>query len=111
MKSPAGLGIGNEKIAFRIPLPSNFEVCIQGVREVIRINEVVAGVVGGIDEDYVDLAKIGLVEKLEDFEVVSFDKDIFRIAKVHGLGFCGYKSSTRWHLENLRGISFSRPRE
>ena len=59
-------------------LAGEFEVVLYIVLEVVRIDEVLAGVVGRVDVDELDFPGVGFLEELEDFEVVALDHEVLR---------------------------------
>ena len=68
-------GIGGQESLVRC-LASPSKVGIERFSEVVAVDEVVAGVVRGVDVDHLDAAGVGFLEEFEDFEVLAFDEDV-----------------------------------
>ena len=52
------------------------EVVVARLGEVVVVDEVVAGVVGRVDVDELDLAEVRLLEQLQRLEVVALDEEV-----------------------------------
>lgn len=79
MESSIAFTILHHTISFFVGLPTI--TCIFGstLREVIFIDEVVACIIGWIDVNHLDLAKIRLPQEFQCIEIVALDVDIFAI--------------------------------
>ena len=64
--------------AFSVHLPGVGQIGLQRLSVVVRVDEVVAGVVGRVDVDHLDLAQIRLLQQLQYFQIVALDDEIFR---------------------------------
>ena len=73
MEASVSLGVGAKFVTFRVGLTRIFQIGLEALRVIIRIDEIIAGVIGWIDVNYLDLAKIGLLEKFQDLKIVTFD--------------------------------------
>jgi len=76
------LGIARKQIALCGLLAGKFQVGIERIGEVVGIDEIIARIIRRVDVDHLHPAEIGLVQELQDFEVVSFDEDIIRLVEV-----------------------------
>ena len=72
VKPPAGIGIAAD-LAATIGLPREFQVVLDVVLEVVRVDEVLARVVRRVDVDELDLAGVVLAQELQRVEVVALD--------------------------------------
>ena len=77
MKTSVGIGIFEQAVAFLTPLSALNLPLFALHLKIIGIDKVVAGVVRRIDVDHLDLAKIALLQKLEDFQIVALDVEVF----------------------------------
>ena len=68
-----------------IDLAGPREVLRRRLGEVVVVDEVVAGVVGRVDVDQLDLAEVRLLEQLERVEVVALDEEVLRRVEVDRL--------------------------
>jgi hypothetical protein len=69
-------GSRGQDVAFRVLLAGDFEIGVERVGVVVGINEVISGVVRRVDVDHLHPTEVGLVEQLQDFEIVALDEDI-----------------------------------
>ena len=76
MVAPAGLGVAGEDVALGVDLARLLQVGLERLAVVVLVDEVVAGVVGRVDVDHLDLAHIGLVEELEHLQVLALDEEV-----------------------------------
>jgi hypothetical protein len=81
------------------------------VAEVIFINEVIAGVVGWVDVDKFDLARVGLLEELENFEVVAFDHQVLGGVPVNAVLRAGAERAVGRAEGDLAGLALAEPVE
>ena len=70
MKPPAGLGVA-AYLPAAFNLPGHLQVVLDIVLKVVRVDEVLAGVVRRVDIDELHLAGVGFLEKLENFKIVT----------------------------------------
>ena len=61
MKATRGFGVGRNLIALAVDLAGKFKVVPDIVPEVVRVNEVLPGVVGRVDINELDLARVRLL--------------------------------------------------
>ena len=92
-------------------LASEFEVVLDVVLEVVGIDEVLAGVVGRVDVDELHLPGIGLLEELEDFEVVALDHQVLGGVPVHAVLRAGAQGAGGGREGELAGAAFAVPVE
>ena len=77
MKTSVGVGIFEQAVAFLTPLSALNLPLFALHLKIIGIDEVVAGVVRRVDIDHFDLAEIALLQKLEDFQIIALDVEVF----------------------------------
>jgi hypothetical protein len=58
---------------------------LETLTKVVRVDEIVTGVVGRVDVDHFDLAEVGLLEELEHLQVVAFDDQVLGGVEVDAL--------------------------
>ncbi|MFA4915156.1 MAG: hypothetical protein WC560_00615 [Syntrophales bacterium] len=85
------------------------EIGVQTFAVIIRIDEIVACVVGGIDVDHLDLAEIGLLKELQDLQVVALDEEIFRRVEIYGFIAGGRQGSDARLLDDLEAVGLPWP--
>ena len=85
MKASVGVGILEQAVAFLTPLSALNLPLFALHLKIIGIDEVVAGVVRRVDIDHFDLAEIALLQKLEDFQIVALDIEVFGAVPVLAL--------------------------
>jgi hypothetical protein len=54
-----------------------FEIGLKGFRVIIRINEIIPGVVRRINIDQFDFSEICLLNEFQDVEIIPFDNHVF----------------------------------
>jgi hypothetical protein len=85
MEASIRLRVCAELSPFGVNLPGVLQLGLQALGVVIRVDEVVSRVVGGIDVDHLDLAQIRLLQELEDLEVVALDDQVLGGVEVDAL--------------------------
>ena len=89
MKTTVGVGI-LEQAVFVLVVHSHLRVFFfLWAHEIVGIDEVVAGVVRRINIDHLDLAKIALLQELEDFQIIALDVEVFSGVPVLALRHAG----------------------
>lgn len=77
MKPSVGVGI-LEQTVFVLVVHSHLRVFFfLRAHEIVGVDEIVAGVVRRVDVDHLDLAEIALLQKLEDFQIIALDVEVF----------------------------------
>lgn len=110
MKTPAGFGIAADLLpAFH--LPGQLQIVLDVVLEVVRVHKVLAGVVGRIDIDQLDLAGIALLQQLEHFEVVALDHQVLGGVPIHALVRAGAQRAGARCQGQLPGAALAVPVE
>src|SRR5690554_169591 len=84
MITSVGLSIGDKLTVFT-DLIGAFEVFTGGFGEFIVIDEIVAGIIGRVDIDHLDLAQVGFLQEFEGVEVIAFDEEVFGGVEVDAL--------------------------
>ena len=79
------LRVRREFLTLFINLFRPLEVCTQTLLEIVRVDEVFAGVVRWIDVDHLDLAVVMLLQNLQHFQIVAFNKDVLGGVPVFGI--------------------------
>lgn len=88
MIAALGFRIGRELLAFFVDLARPFKIGLEALLVVVRVDEVLAGVIRGIDIDHLDLRVVVLLQDLEHLKVVTLDEDVlggvpvFRVLEV-----------------------------
>ena len=77
--------------------------------EVVVIDEVMPGVVGRVDVDELDLARIGLAHELECLKVITLDVEVLGFVPVHALAALRTHSFVAWRAGQELGFSLARP--
>ena len=104
----SGLGIGREPPPVGCRLPGIFQVAGQAIAVVVRVDELLAGVVRGIDVDGGDALVVGVLEEAEHLQVLAFDEDVPR--RVRGLvAVRGQEGAQAPLLEQLQAVAPARP--
>ena len=107
----AGLRVGGEQIALGVLLAGQLQVGGQRVGVVVGVDKIVAGVVRWVNVDHLHSAKVGLVEELEDFQVVALDEEVLGGVKVHGFLAAGDEGGASRGLEQADGVALAGPGE
>ena len=108
MESAIGFFVGGEGTAFAIYLAGAFQVVLERLGEIIIIDEVVSGVVGGIDVDHLHPVGVALSEDLEDFEIVAFDVEVVGVVFVDTFVLCGNEGTGAGLAGKAAGFPFPR---
>ena len=82
MKAAIGFGVGDHAVAGFVFLVGALEITGGVFTKIVVVDEFLAGVVGRVDINHLDLAQIGFLQQLERIEVVAFDKQVLRGIKV-----------------------------
>ena len=77
MKPSIGVGIFEQAVAFLTPLSALNLPLFALHLKIIGIDKVVAGVVRRVDINHLDLAEIAFLQKLEDFQIIALDVEVF----------------------------------
>ena len=94
MEPSVGVGI-LEQAVFVLVIHSHLLVFFfLRAHEIVGVDEIVAGVVRRVDIDHLDLAKIALLQELEDFQIVTLDVEIFSGVPVLALRHAGAQRLT-----------------
>ena len=89
MKASVGVGI-LEQAVFVLVVHSHLLVFFfLRAHEIVGIDEIVAGVVRRVNIDHLHLTEIALLQKLEDFQIVALDVEIFSGVPVLALRHAG----------------------
>ena len=80
-----GFRIGRELLTLVINLLRPLEIRIQPLLEVVGVDKVLAGVIWRVDVDHFDLSVVVLLQNLQDFQVVTFNKDVLGGVPVFGV--------------------------
>jgi hypothetical protein len=109
VEAAVGVGVGAEAMAFSVDLPGVLEVGLQALSVVVGVDEVVAGVVGRVDIDHLDLAQVRLLQQLEDLEVVALDDEV--LGGVEGDALLGGRTqgAETGRLDGAEAIGLARP--
>ncbi len=110
MKPPTGLGIAAD-LAPAFHLAGQFQVILDVVLEIVRVHEVLAGVVGRVDVDQLDLAGIALLQQLQHFQVVALDHQVLRAVPVHAVFRAGAQGAGAGGERQLPGAALAMPVE
>src|SRR6185312_11275960 len=72
MKSAGRFGVGADSTP-TLNLPGQLKIVLDVVAIIIRINKILASVIGGIDVDQLHLSGKALLQKFQDLKVVAFE--------------------------------------
>src|SRR5437763_957400 len=111
MIAAACFRIGRQQITFSICLPCELKVSLERIRVIVRVNEVLAGVVGRVNVDKLDASKVGLEQQLQNLQIVALYKNISRCLKVDGLFGIRHERAAAWSLQQRDSIVLTRPAE
>ena len=78
-----GVEVAAQAVAFLIEVAHRLIHFLTAHSEVIIVNEVITGIVGGINIDHLHLAKVSTLQELEYLKVISFDIEVLRLVPVH----------------------------
>jgi hypothetical protein len=76
---------------------------------VVGVDEVLAGVVGRVDVDHLDLAQVGLLQQLENLQVVAFDDEVPGGVEVDALLAARSQSTQARGLDGAEAIALAGP--
>ena len=79
MEAPVTLSVRHHAVTFFIILPAVFHVISGVLRKIVLIDKIIAGVVGWVDIDHLDPAQISFLQKLQHFQVVTLDVEVFAV--------------------------------
>ena len=80
-----GVGVGAQLVAVAVDLAGDLEVVADAVLVVVLVDEILAGVVGRVDVDELDLGGVAPLQELEHLEIVALDHQVARGVPVHAL--------------------------
>ena len=109
VEAAVGLGVGAELLALGVHLPGVFQVGLQALGVVVGVDEVVAGVVGRVDVDHLDLAQVRLLQELQHFQVVALDDQVLGGVEVDALLRAGAQGAQARRLDGLEAVGLARP--
>ena len=109
VEASVGFGICAEFSSACIHLPRVGEVGIQALGVVIRVDELIAGIVGWVDVDHLHLAQVAFLQKLERFEIVALDDEVFSGVEVHRLLAAGPERRAARSLDRAEALRLARP--
>ena len=81
------------------------------ILKVVGIDKVLAGVVGRVDIDELDFARVGFLQELEDFEIVALDYKVEGDVPVHAVLRAWTQGSGRGGEGELPGAALAMPIE
>ena len=79
MKATVALGIRDHAITGFIVLPAARKILGCTLRKVILIDKVIAGIVGRINVYHLDLAKVGLLQQFQDFQIIALNVEVLAV--------------------------------
>ena len=109
VEAAVGLGVGAELAALGVHLAGVLQVGLQALGVVVGVDEVVAGVVGRVDVDHLDLAQVRLLQELEHLEVVALDDEVLGGVEVDALLRAGAQGAEARRLDGLEAVGLARP--
>ena len=109
MEATVGVGVGAEAVALVVNLPGVLQVGQQALGVVVGVDEVVAGVVGRVDVDHLDLAQVRLLQQLEDLEVVALDDEVLGGVEGDALFRGGAQGAEAGRLDGAEAVGLARP--
>src|SRR3990172_2414638 len=111
VEAAGGFGVAGKKVSLGVLLAGELEVGIQRVGEVVGIDEVLAGVVGRVDVYHLHPPGVGLLEELQDLEVLALDEDVAGVVEIDGLLRRGYEGGPARNLKKPYRVPLPRPVE
>lgn len=109
MEPSVRLSVCAKLLTSSINLSSVFQISLQAFRVIVRVNEVISRVVGRVYIDHFNFTKVGLLQKLEDFEIVAFNDQIFGRVEVHAFFRAWSKGADARLLDSLEAVRLPRP--
>lgn len=85
VEASVGGGVAGESIALVVVVAGDGAVFLAGLGEVVLVDEVIAGVVGRVDVDHLDLAPVVVAEELQHIQVIPLNVEVLRGVEVDGL--------------------------
>ena len=95
------------KFWLEIACPSRqLQVVLDIVLEVVRVHEVIAGVVRRVDVDQLDLVGVALLQKLQHLQVVAFDQRMLCGVPVHAFLVINLSKANKYFGRGVKRIIF-----
>ena len=79
MKTTIALRIGHKPVAFFVILTAVSHIFVSTLGKVVLIDKIVAGVVGRININHLDLAKIGFLQEFQHFQIIALDIKVLAV--------------------------------
>ena len=105
METTHGFGIGFGGLL------GHFFIASHGIGKIVRINEVVAGVVGRIDIDHLHLPVVGGLQELQHLQIVALNVQILGGIPVYAFFGTGTQCAGGALLRQLQTLRLSLPLE
>ena len=105
------VGIVQRHRALAVFLPSDAQIVVERIGEVVRENEIVPGIVRRIEIDYLHAAEMRPVDDLQRFKGFAFDEGVLGLGEIDAFIWVGNKRRARGCLEHSGGITPPDPRE
>ena len=111
MEPSIAFRIGINLIAFAVNLSCDFFIILDIIMEVVFIDKITAGIIGGIDINHLHFAIIGFLQKFQYFQIIPFDIEIFRIIPILAFFLTGTQCTHRGCLGQAQGFALAVPFE
>src|SRR5690554_5405754 len=102
-------GVGGEGAAFAVFQAGVLQVGVQAFAEVVWIDEFLAGVIGRVDVDLLDLAVVALLQQLEHFQVIALDKQVLGGVEIHRFLPAGFEGGGGRLLNQPQAVPLAGP--
>ena len=102
-------GVGGEGAAFGVLEAGVLQVGVEAFAVVVGIDEFLAGVIGRVDVNHLDLAVVAFLQQLEHFEVIAFNKQIFGAVEIHRLVAARFESGVAGLLDQTQAVALAGP--
>src|SRR5580658_6635319 len=105
----ASLRVSGQPLPFGGHLPGEAQIVADAVPKVIRIDELVPGVVRRVDVDHLHLAAVALLQELQNLKILALDEDVLCGIPVDGFLAHGHQRCRARNLDRAHGVCFAGP--
>ena len=79
MKATIAFGVGHHAVAFFVILAAVSHVILGALCKIILIDKVIACIIGRVNVDHLDLAQIGFLQELQNFQVIALNIKVLAV--------------------------------
>src|SRR5438552_19009033 len=109
MEAPIRIAVRAELASCSVNLARVLQIRVKALSIVVRVDEVVAGVVRRVDVNHLDLAEVRLLKKLQYFKIVTFNDQIFGALKIHALFRARQERAKGGSLNGIKALGLASP--